>query len=122
MICGTSFSLTKNIFRTLPKRKAGNVPGDENYQRHPDKKLERMLAAYGWEQVGDDLWWKGSSRLYVDAVGVFLYRIEIGFGVIWRRTHGLSHNLIPHRARRITFKDMSTLDLLTGEWNGQAKS
>ena len=91
------------------------MPGIENYQRHPGKKLERVLAACGWEQVGDGLWWKESSRLYVDMVGVFLYRIQIGFGVTWRRTHGLSHNLIPHKARRITFKDLSVLDLVTGD-------
>ena len=93
------------------------MPGDENYQRHPGKKLERVLAAYGWEQVGDDLWEKGQSRLYVDSVGVFLYRVTYVTpkSRYWNKTHGLSHNLIPHRARRIVFKDMSTLDLLTGE-------
>ena len=93
------------------------MPGDENCQRHPGNKLERVLATYGWEQVGDDLWQKGQSRLYVDGVGVFLYRVTwvTPKSGVWRRTHGLSHNLIPQRARRIVFKDMSTLDLLTGE-------
>jgi hypothetical protein len=93
------------------------VPGVENYQRHPGKKLERVLATYDWEQVGPGLWWKGNSRLYVDAVGVFLYRIQIGHGVRWVRTHGLAHNRIfnPHI---ITFRDLSTLNLFDGEWNG----
>ena len=100
------------------------MPGDENYQRHPGKKFEKVLAACGWEQVGDGLWenpppGKGRHRLYVDNIGIFFYRLIDGQ---WVKTHGLSHNLIRHRARFIAFGDMSTLDLLTGEWNGQAQS
>ena len=87
------------------------MPGDENCQRHPGTKLERVLATYGWEQVGDDLWQKRESRLYVDSVGCFLYKLHSSG---WLRVAGLSHNLISHRARRITFKDLSVLDLTTG--------
>ena len=92
------------------------MPGDENYQRHPGEKLSRGLHVYGWELVGDNLWEKWGSRLYVDSVGVFLYRVTwvTPKSGVWRRTHGLSHNLIPHKARRITFKDLSVLDLTTG--------
>jgi hypothetical protein len=91
------------------------VPGVENYQRHPGNKLEAFLAARRWLNVGDGLWERGQSRLYVDAVGVFLFRQVNG---AWTRTHGLAHNLIfPHKPE-IIFRDLSTLDLLTGEWNG----
>jgi hypothetical protein len=91
------------------------VPGVENYQRHPGKKLERVLATCEWEQVGPGLWWKGNSRLYVDAVGVFFYQHTSCHQ--WVRTHGLSHNLIFPRINKITFRDLSTLDLLTGEFS-----
>jgi len=95
------------------------VPGVENYQRDPGNKIETFLAARRWLKVGDYLWERGPSRLYVDNVGVFLYRYRDGR---WIRTHGLSHNLIHPWTYMITFKDLSTLDLLTGEWNGMDSS
>jgi hypothetical protein len=89
------------------------VPGVENYQRDPGDRLARLLDVWEWGPVGPGLWEKGQSRLLVDSVGVFLYRQIWG---VWTRTHGLSHNLINPRTHKITFKDLSTLDLLTGEW------
>jgi hypothetical protein len=88
------------------------VPGVENYQRHPGKKLERVLAACEWEQIGDGLWWKGKSRLYVDAVGCFLYRLHSSQ---WVRVAGLSHARIRNLSeRKIVFNDF-ILDLLSGQ-------
>jgi hypothetical protein len=94
------------------------VPGVENYQRDPGARLVRLLDAWEWEPVGPGLWGKGPCRLYVDSVGVFLYQVRwvtprSGY---WRKTHGLSHNLIRSQTSRIVFKDLSVLDLMTGEW------
>lgn len=91
------------------------MPGVENYQRHPGKKLECVLAACGWKQVGDGLWEKGRSRLFIDIVGVFLYRWRPLFRPpCWLRVAGLSHNLIRHLPDRLIKFDDFTLNLLTG--------
>jgi hypothetical protein len=109
-------SLSRPCHTFVQRRRAGNVPGVENYQRHPGKNLERVLATCDWKEVSPGLWWKGNSRLYVDAVGVFLYRQTNG---AWAKTRGLSHNRIfLLKSWQITFLDKSTLNLLDGEWNG----
>lgn len=88
------------------------MPGVENYQKNPEKKLVRVLAACEWEQVGDGLWEKGESRLYVDNIGCFLYRILTGQ---WIRAAGCSHNRVRHlKERRIKFDDFN-INLLTGD-------
>lgn len=95
------------------------MPGVEDYHKYPGRKLETALDLWGWKRIDDGLWEKGQSRLYVDHVGVFLYRVKwvtpkSGW---WRKTHGLAHNRIFPNDRLITFRDLSTLNLLTGEWN-----
>lgn len=88
------------------------MPGVENYHKHPGQKLEDVLEACLWVKVGRGLWEKGQSRLYVDNVGIFLYRF---LGGAWVRTHGLAHNRIFPHARVIVFKDLSTLNLVSAE-------
>ena len=93
------------------------MPGVENYHKHPDKDLEVVLRACAWEKVGAGLWQKGASRLFVDVVGVFFYRL---INHRWQRTHGLTHNRItlgPHNA--IVFRDGGRLDLRTGDFHEQ---
>ena len=89
------------------------MPDNENYQRHPGKNLERVLAASGWAQVGDGLWEKRQSRLYVDIVGIFFYRYR-PLSKKWDRVAGLSHNRIRYRPDRLIKFDDFTLDLTTG--------
>jgi hypothetical protein len=93
-------------------------------QKNPGRKLEKFLEVHQWERVTDrfyletsrwqrfesGLWEKGRSRLLVDNIGVFLYRLKNG---AWVRTQGLSHDLVSQE--EIVFQDGSTLDLLTGE-------
>lgn len=90
------------------------MPGIENYQRHPGKKLERVLAACGWEPIGHvcGLWEMGQSRIFVDHIGIFLYRRRPTF---WLRVAGLSHNRITQLHERRIFIDGYILDLNTGK-------
>jgi hypothetical protein len=81
------------------------VANNENYQKSPDKGLEKVLQVCEWERMGPGLWEKGRSRLMVDNVGLFLYRLLAG---AWVRSAGLSHDLIQvsHlRERVIYFQD-----------------
>lgn len=81
------------------------MSNNENYQRHPDKALEKVLRDCGWENAGPGLWEKKCCRLCIDDTGVFLYRLLAGW---WVRTAGLSHDLITvsHlRERVIHFQD-----------------
>lgn len=91
------------------------MANNENYQKDPGPKLEAILQACQWEQVGPGLWEKGCSRLSVDNVGIFLYRRFLE-GFLWVRTFGLSHNRITHLSKRIIhFDGDHLLDLTTGE-------
>lgn len=96
------------------------MPGVEDYHKYPGRKLERVLTTCSWKQVGDGLWEKGQSRLYVDGVGVFLYRQMNG---AWVKTHGLAHNRIfLLKSWKITFLDKSTLNRFDGEWSEPRKN
>ena len=67
---------------------------NENYARDPKKRLVKALVAAGWGAIcetDDELWSNGSNALLIDSIGVFLFQLQNGK---WRRTHGLSHNLI----------------------------
>lgn len=78
-------------------------------KRDPAHKLVTVLAACLWQPLSERLWQKGPLTLYVDEIGIFLYRHGA-------RTHGLSHNRIRDLKRRmIRFRDGKTLDLETGE-------
>ena len=97
--------------------------------KDPAGKLERVLERLEWERVADrfdletshwhraepGLWEKWPSRLLVDNVGIFFYRLKDSR---WVRTHGLAHDLISPRTHEIVFIDGSRLDLETGEWHG----
>ena len=103
----------------------------ESYKEDPDKYLVGVLEACRWEPSPNGYWVKGRSCLYVDEVGVFLYRYleEIGvyvdgMGTVlhqqhkkkWVRTHGLAYAYIQNLPELyIKFIDGSRLDLLTGE-------
>jgi hypothetical protein len=78
------------------------VPNNENYQRSPDKAIEGVLRDCGWECVFPGLWQKDKTRLFVDDVGIFLYRLLSGY---WCRTAGLSHDLIQisHLRERVLY-------------------
>jgi hypothetical protein len=76
--------------------------------------LEGLLEACLWERVEPDLWEKGRSRLRVDEIGVFLYRLYAKQG--WVRTAGQAHmgmRGLPDRL--IYFPDGFILNLLTGD-------
>lgn len=88
--------------------------GLENYDRNPGRRLEGILQACLWEQIAPGIWEKSRSRLYVDSVGIFLYRKT---GEVWVRIYGLSHSRITAsmlRERVIFFPDFK-LDLHTGD-------
>ena len=85
---------------------------NENYGKNPDQKLEEVLQTCLWQRVVKRLWEKAGVRLYVDTAGVFLFQRTNG---VWARTHGLAHNRIVLKGRRIVFKDGSTLNLSSGE-------
>lgn len=70
------------------------MTNNETYCRAPEKRLDRVLDAAGWESVGPGLWQKDQKRIAVDAVGIFLFKLD---GDHWTRTHGLTHNLISKR-------------------------
>jgi hypothetical protein len=70
---------------------------NENYVRDPRKGLVKALLAADWinRPIGhDDFWQKGSYRILIDSIGVFLFQSKDGR---WTRTHGLSYNLIFHK-------------------------
>ena len=67
---------------------------NENYAQDPGRRIVKALLAAGWGAIcetDDELWSKGNNALLIDSVGVFLFQLQNGE---WRRTHGLSHNLI----------------------------
>jgi hypothetical protein len=85
----------------------------EDYSKNRSKKLEETLRACAWKRVGSGLWEKEGFRLYVDDIGIFLYRLSYSDGwSCWRRTHGLSHNLITHLPECLIRFDGFTLNLL----------
>jgi hypothetical protein len=80
--------------------------------KDPGGKLEKVLERLDWERVEPGLWEKDRSRLLVDNIGIFLYRLKSG---AWVRTYGLAHDLISPRTHEIVFLDGSRLDLETGD-------
>ncbi|MFA5382457.1 MAG: hypothetical protein WC356_04770 [Candidatus Micrarchaeia archaeon] len=85
----------------------------EDYRENHKEILKKILKVCSWNQVSKDLYEKGRSRIYVDDIGIFLYRRLAG---VWCRTCGLSHNRITTsmlRERLIVFPDY-TLNLLIG--------
>lgn len=84
------------------------MANNENYSRDPAKELEKVLRTCGWKRVERGLWRKEACRLYVDEIGIFLYRFRNGQ---WVRTNGRSHNLITHLNDLIIHFDDSTLHL-----------
>ena len=94
------------------------MPSKEYHQKDPAKDLEEALVACQWSRAVSrtdtkGLWEKGRSRLYVDEIGVFLYRL---LGDCWVRTAGLSHNRIKvlHLRERVIRFDDFEIDLITG--------
>ena len=101
----------------------------ENYKEDPEKYLIGVLEACRWEPAPHGYWTKGRSALYVDEVGVFLYRqlkeVEVYLDgefqyrtqkPKWVRTHGLAYPDILHLPELyIKFLDGFKLNLLTGE-------
>ena len=89
----------------------------DRYPRHEQDlaaDLEELLKSCLWERVGPDFWEKGSSRLRVDGIGVFLYRLYPQRG--WVRTAGQVHmgmRGLPDRL--LYFPDGFVLNLLTGD-------
>ena len=76
--------------------------------------LEELLQACLWERVGKGVWEKGRSRLRVDELGCFLYRLHPQRG--WVRETGLCHMHMRHLPERLMyFPNDRRLDLLTGE-------
>jgi hypothetical protein len=76
--------------------------------------LEELLQACLWERMGPGLWEKGRSRLLVDEIGAFLYRLQPQRG--WVRDAGLAHMHMRHlRDRLMYFPNGRKLDLLTGD-------
>lgn len=84
------------------------MANNENYQRDPAKELEQVLRTCGWKRIERGLWEKKACRLYVDEIGIFLYRL---YNSQWVRTRGRSHNLITHLTDLIIYFDDSTLHL-----------
>ena len=64
---------------------------NESYDKSPAETLVKRLKAAGWESRRGGLWEKGRHRIYVDGIGIFLYRLLSG---AWVRTHGLTYNHI----------------------------
>ena len=97
-----------------------------NYVKDPRRQLEKVLEKLGWERVTDrlyldtcrwlreesGLWENDRSRLFVDEIGVFLYRLD---GGRWVRTAGLSHDRIFPNKHELVF-DGGRLDLGNGAW------
>lgn len=67
------------------------MPNNESYNKSPVEEFAKRLRAAGWKPIPQGLWEKGRHRLYVDEIGIFLYRLLSGK---WVRSHGLSHNRI----------------------------
>ena len=88
------------------------MPNNENYAKNPQKKLTALLNECGWLQERG-FWEKGSSRLLVDEVGIFLFRCRAGS---WKRIHGLAHASMRNVAttRQIAFFNKSSLSLESG--------
>ena len=88
------------------------MAGNEDHRKNPSRDLIEALVECGWQYVGPGLWEKGESRLFVDHIGVFLYRRVAG---LWKQTHGLSYSRIIHLPERVIRFDADySLDLLTG--------
>lgn len=88
----------------MPKR-------NENYVKDPVRKLNQILRACHWKRIRPRLWEKGTCRIFVDAVGIFLYRLQ---AVRWVRTQGLSFSDFQPKylaERYIRFIDESRLNL-----------
>ena len=88
------------------------MPNNENYAKNPQKKLIALLNECGWLQVGG-FWEKGSSRLLVDEIGIFLFRWR---AKRWARTHGLAHTSMRNldTTKKMVFSDKSSLSLESG--------
>ena len=89
------------------------MPNNEVYQKDPARDLEEVLRDCFWNKVAPGLWEKSRSRLLVDHIGIFLYRLLAGW---WVRTAGLSHNRIKvlHLRERVIRFDDFEIDLITG--------
>jgi hypothetical protein len=70
------------------------------------------LHECGWQRE-KGFWEKGSFRLLVDEVGIFLFRCRAG---TWERIQGLDHTSMRNLAatRQIVFFDQSSLSLESG--------
>ena len=105
-----------------------------NYVKDPRGQLEKVLERLGWVRVTDrlyldtcrwlreesGLWENDRSRLFVDEIGVFLYRLEeptdeSRWVRTWVRTAGLSHDRIFPNKHELVF-DGGRLDLGNGAW------
>lgn len=92
------------------------MANNETYKADPAADLAEVLEACLWERVRPGLWEKGRSRLLVDHVGLFHFRL---YDNQWVRIAGLSHNnfLPKHRAENyIKFPGSHKLNLLTGDY------
>ena len=89
---------------------------NEVYVKDPVEALEDILEACLWERVAPHLWEKGRSRIFVDEIGIFLFRGYRNYKPArWVRTHGLAHLYIRHLPQLfILFPDEYKLNLLTG--------
>jgi len=67
------------------------LSNNESYDKSPAERLGKRLWAADWRQIQKGLWQRGRHRLYVDGIGIFLYRLLHGQ---WVRTHGLTYNHI----------------------------
>jgi hypothetical protein len=92
---------------------------NENYMKNPSGKLIQVLSACHWEPVGFRMWEKGTCRLFVDELGIFLYQLQ---NSKWVRTHGLTFTDFQPRYfidYCICFKDQFRLNLAEGKGNVQ---
>jgi len=81
------------------------MSNNESYVRSPVKAITNLLRELDWRPIERGLWEKGKNRLFVDEIGIFLFRYKEGR---WVRTNGLSHNYIKgaHLSKgRIVFRD-----------------